>query len=175
MSAASAVSPVRVGQSSQLPPAGTHAHANTVASKIRANGSACIRVLTGNMSPWIRSGDQVFVRRWDINQIVPGDVILFERNEEFFVHRVLRTERQPNGDATLVTKGDALSTDDGVVTAAEFLGRATRIHRKNRHVDIESLGQTILSRVLAKISRVTFLIYSPLGIVSSQLRAILRS
>lgn len=162
MSAASAVSPIRVGQSGQLPPTGSHAHANALGSKIRSQGSACVRVLTGNMSPWIRGGDQVFVRRWDINRISAGDVVLFERNEEFFVHRVLRRERAASGESLLITKGDALDAQDDIVSSAEFLGRATRIHRKNRHIDIESLGQTILSRILARVSVFTFVLYAPL-------------
>lgn len=170
MSAASAVSPVRVGQSRNTPATGSHALANTLGSKIRTQGSACIRVMTGNMSPWIRSGDQVFVRRWDIERISAGDVVLFERNEEFFVHRVLRRDRAMNGESLLVTKGDALDAQDGIVSSAEFLGRATRIHRKNRHIDIESLGQTILSRILARASAFTFVLYAPVRLAASLFR-----
>jgi signal peptidase I len=118
------------------------------------------------MYPWIRSGDQVFVRRWDIDRISPGDVVLFERDQEFFVHRVLRRTRAANGESLLVTKGDALDSQDQAVSSSEFLGRATRIHRKNRHIDIESLGQTMLSRSLARVSSFSILLYAPLRFVA---------
>jgi len=166
MSAASAVSPIRVGQGGERSPAASHAHANAIASRIRSQGSACIRVLTGSMSPWIRSGDQVFVRRWEINQIMAGDVVLFERSEKFFVHRVLRRVRAANGESLLITKGDALDSQDEFISAAEFLGRATRIHRKNRHIDIESLGQTILGRILARVSSFSIVLYAPIRLVA---------
>jgi signal peptidase I len=161
MSAASAVSPVRIAPGHQAPSSGAQVHTNTIGSKIRAQGSASVRVLNGDMFPWIRSGDQVFVRRWDFAMLRPGDVILFERNEDFFVHRVVR---RIAGDAsvTLITKGDALDATDAPVTAAEFLGRATRIHRGKRHIDIESLGQIIFARCIARASRLSPLIYVPL-------------
>jgi signal peptidase I len=126
--------------------------------------------MTGNMSPWIRRGDQVFVRRWDIDQIRAGDVVLFERNQEYFVHRVLRRDRASSGESLLITKGDALEAEDGAICSAEFLGRATRIHRKNRHIDIESLGQTVLGRILAQVSAFTFVLYAPVRFAAGLFR-----
>jgi len=163
MSAASAVSPVRVAPGNESPRPGAQVHANAAAAKIRAQGSACVRLLNGDMSPWFRAGDQVFVRRWDFEMLRPGDVILFERDEEFFVHRVLRRIECNGGTASaVITKGDALDVADDPVTAAEFLGRARRIHRRKRHIDIESLGQAIVARVLARISPVSPIVYAPL-------------
>lgn len=163
MSAASAVSPVRIAPGSESPRPGSQVHANTIGAKIRAQGSACVRVLNGDMHPWFRAGDQVFVRRWDFEMLRPGDVILFERNEDFFVHRVLRRV-EGSGGATnaVITKGDALDNADAPVTAAEFVGRARRIHRRTRHIDIESLGQVVTARVLARISPLSRIVYAPL-------------
>jgi hypothetical protein len=111
------------------------------------------------MFPWLRSGDQVFVRRWNFEMLRPGDVILFERDEQFFVHRVLS---RISAEGKVATKGDALDTLDAPVTREEFLGRATRIHRRKRHIDIESLGQVIAARFLARISTLSRFIYAPL-------------
>lgn len=162
MCAASAVSTVRIDQSGGRPSASPHAHSHTIGSKIRSQGSACIRILTGNMYPWIRSGDQVFVRRWDFEQILPGDVVLFERSEQFYVHRVIRRDVAADGQRVLITKGDSIDVADDAVNANEFLGRATRIHRGNRHIDIQSLGQRLWSRALARVSKFSWLAYSPL-------------
>lgn len=118
-----------------------------------------MRILNSDMFPWMRSGDQVFVRRWNFELLRPGDVILFERNEQFFVHRVLAGM---TSDYSVVTKGDALDAVDAPVTREEFLGRATRIHRRNRHIDIESLGQAVTARLLARISKLSPFIYAPL-------------
>ena len=61
----------------------------------------CFRVFGASMFPWIRSGDLVFARRFGYEQASPGDVILFERNDRLFVHRVLR--RAADG-SSLITK-----------------------------------------------------------------------
>ena len=116
------------------------------------------------MFPWIRTGDYVFVRRYSMEMVKPGEVVLFEREGRLFVHRVLRGLQHQAGaktPRTLITKGDALEREDAPVSQAEFLGRVTRVHRGQRHIDLESLGQVALGRFLALISRRTFLIYLP--------------
>lgn len=120
-----------------------------------------MRILNGDMFPWMRSGDQVFVRRWNFELLRPGDVILFEREQEFSVHRVLSIEKN-GATRRLITKGDALDSADTPVTAEEFVGRATRIHRGKRHIDIQSLGQRTAARVIARLSRLSRLWHAPL-------------
>jgi hypothetical protein len=67
------------------------------------------------------------------------------------------------GDASfLVVKGDVLDRADAPVSAKEFLGRAIRIHRGKRHIDLESFSQTALSRVLAMVSGWTRGVHRPL-------------
>ncbi len=56
-------------------------------------GSVCLRVLGGSMTPWIRSGDLVFIKRYDFERVSAGDVILFERDGRFFVHRMIGREQ----------------------------------------------------------------------------------
>jgi signal peptidase I len=165
MSATSAVSPARIAPGSQPNPSGAQVHAKTIGAKIRAQGAASVRILNGDMFPWMRSGDQVFVRRWNFELLRPGDVILFERNEAFFVHRVIRIEAGPAGARTAITKGDALDTVDTPVTEVEFVGRATRIHRGKRHIDIQSLGQRVAARALARVSKLSPAVYAPLRFV----------
>ena len=136
-----------------------------IARKICSQGSVCLRVLGGSMTPWIRSGDLVFIKRFDFERVSTGDVILFERADRFFVHRIIGRRRfMPGGkeQARLVTKGDALDGVDAPVSAEEFLGRAIRIHRGHRHIDLESFTHVILGRVLAQFSRTSPLLYRPI-------------
>src|ERR1700685_3446754 len=91
-----------------------------ISRKIRSQGSVCLRVLGGSMTPWIRSGDLVFIKRIDFGRVSPGDVILFERADRFFVHRIIGRRRFVSGrkeQARLVTKGDALDGVDAPVSA----------------------------------------------------------
>jgi len=129
-----------------------------ISSKIRSQGSVCLRVLGGSMTPWIRSGDLVFIKRFDFARLSVGNVILFERDGRFFVHRIIKRIRPASAgkDALLlITKGDALDGEDFPISPAEFLGRATRIHRKHRHIDLESFTRMFLGRLLARISRMS--------------------
>lgn len=107
------------------------------------------------MYPWVRPGDQIFVRRYDFSQVVAGDIVLYERANRLFVNRVTRRVVRPNleGQASfLVMQRDATDRSDAPVSAKEFLGRALRIHRGKRHIDLESFSQIVLGRILAKFS-----------------------
>lgn len=130
----------------------------SVADKIRVGGSATIRVVARSMSPWVRPGDQIFIRRYDFAQVAPGDIILYERANRLFVRRVIRRtgsilglNGSGLGTASLVVKGDALNRPCESVYPREFLGRAIRVHRGNRHIDLESLTRTMLGKFLAKL------------------------
>jgi len=130
----------------------------SVADKIRVGGSATIRVVARSMSPWVRPGDQIFIRRYDFLQVAPGDIILYERASRLFVRRVIRRTGSTPGHSgkgqsggSLVVKGDAPNGSCESVYPWEFLGRAIRVHRGNRHIDLESLTRTVVGRFLAKL------------------------
>jgi signal peptidase I len=163
VSAASALSPYPIDHEARR---GTAPSAQeSVANKVRVGGSATIRVVATSMFPWIRPGDQAFIRRYDFSQINSGDVILYERANRLFIHRVIRRITRPGlgGDVTLlVVKGDALDRPDAPVSAKEFLGRAIRIHRGKRHIDLQSFSQTVLGKFLAGVSGLTRFVYGPL-------------
>ena len=170
-SAAYAPAPCRVERVDAPPP--QHVP-NPIAARIRNNGSVCFRVLGASMFPWVRSGDLVFVRKCAMEQVSRGEVIVFERGERLFVHRVLRDikiEAGRGGDAaenlcaTLRTKGDALDCEDAAVSPSEFLGRVIRVHRGSRHIDMESMGHVLLGRLLARVSRLSFVWYRPMRAV----------
>ena len=139
--------------------------AQLVAEKMRSQGAAYLRVSGCSMVPWIRAGDFVFVRRFDFAKIAVGDVIVFRRNGLVVTHRAICRVNAAPPDKTaslLVTKGDASDETDLPVSAAEFLGRATRIHRGRQHIDLDSFTQVFLGRFLARFSRMSRLVYGPL-------------
>jgi hypothetical protein len=107
----------------------------------------------------------VFIKRYDFERVSAGDVILFERDGRLFVHRMIgraQTIQSSEKVARLISKGDALDGLDAPVSTEEFLGRATRIHRGHRHIDLESFNRTFLGRILARVSRLSPLVYRPL-------------
>jgi signal peptidase I len=171
MSASTAIAPVRI-DSERAAPSQSSPRMNPISAKVRANGSVCFRVLGASMFPWIRSGDYVFVRRSGFESASVGQVILFERNQRLFVHRVIRRladESIGRTSSLLIAKGDALDGNDAPVSEAEFLGRITRIHRGHRHIDLEFLGRILLGRFLALVSPASFLVYRPLRVLRQNL------
>jgi signal peptidase I len=136
-----------------------------VTEKMRSQGTAYLRVSGGSMVPWIRPGDFVFIRRYEFPRISAGDVIVFQRSGLVVVHRAIRHivgSRYGNTADLLITKGDASDGEDAPVSAAEYLGRATRIHRGRRHIDLESFTQKSLGRILARTSSLSRVVYFPL-------------
>lgn len=141
---------------------------NPIAEKLRADGSVCFRVLGASMFPWIRSGDLVFVRSFSYEQASRGDVVVYERLGRLFVHRVIRTALVGAGGkrpGALITKGDAQDGEDEPVTKEEFLGRVIRVHRGDRHIDMESMGRVMAGHLIARCSRASFALYRPARVV----------
>jgi signal peptidase I len=164
MSATSAVSQVRIDSTEPFVSPALDA-ALPVAEKMRSQGSACLRVSGGSMTPWMRSGDFVFIRRSEFARISAGDVIVFYRNGLLVVHRTIRRIKGSPSEkiaSLLITKGDAADEVDALVSEQEYLGRVTRLHRGRRHIDLESFTQKLLARLLARISRLSRVIYFPL-------------
>jgi signal peptidase I len=145
-----------------------HRPAQTILENVLKNGSVSIAIHEGSMFPWFRSGDAVFIRRCDFESVSAGDVILFEQGSELLLHRVIRriSKNAMQGAGTLlVTKGDALNGKDLPVAAKQFLGRAIRIHRGKRHIDLGSLERKTASKMIACISVLMPLVYRPLRAV----------
>jgi signal peptidase I len=174
MSAASAVSHVHFEPSVEVPRGNHPLH--TISENILKHGSACVSILDGSMFPWFRSGDLVFIRRCDFERVRVGDVVLFEHDGELLLHRVIRRIRNAGAAAAdagtlLVTKGDARDGEDAPVSAREFLGRAIRIHRRRRHIDLESLERQFVSRIIARIADAMPLAYRPFRAIKNLLFA----
>jgi signal peptidase I len=175
VSVATAVSPVHLDHFESQRGLGRREHpAKLVSEKIRSHGSACVSVRDGSMFPWFRSGDLIFVRRCDFEGVSAGDVVLFEQDGELLLHRVIRRTSNEVAGGTkspLVTKGDARNREDAPVSAKQFLGRAIRVHRGKRHIDLESIERRFLGRALARISGGLPVLYRPLRAVKALLLA----
>ena len=100
--------------------------AHGIADSIRRNGAAFVRVFGTSMSPTVPTGSIIHVVRADFASILPGAIVVFLRSKRIFVHRVVGTS-VAKGVTKLITRGDALSIADPLVTAEEVLGIVTAI------------------------------------------------
>jgi len=121
------------------------------AEVLRSSGMARLRVMGTSMIPAVWPGDLLTVRRVEISQVVPGEIVLFTRDRRLFAHRV--REKASHGEGVLlITRGDRLSQDDAAVSSSELLGRVTSIIRAQTAMT-PSIGTTVKGRLLAAISR----------------------
>lgn len=57
---------------------------------INKNGVMSLRVSGGSMRPFINSGDKIQLENVNPDEIKTGDVILYEIDNQFLVHRVIK-------------------------------------------------------------------------------------
>jgi len=129
---------------------------------VRTFGEVRLRVFGTSMVPSIIPGDLISIHRASLNNISPGEVVLFLRTGRLFVHRVVdrklvATADSP-GESCLITRGDRLRQDDPPVSSSELLGRVVYIERDNRKIALLATGGIRrIARLLQSSDRVTFL------------------
>jgi hypothetical protein len=116
------------------------------------------------MFPWIRRGDLAFVRRFNFHNLSAGNVILVERGGRLRLTTVVTpfANHSPAGHGTFVVTQGSLSEAGGhEVSQDQFVGKVIRIHRRRRHIDLESASRLILGRLLARIVPLVELVFAP--------------
>ena len=101
---------------------------------LKSAGQARLAVTGTSMLPSIWPGDILEVHRQSVAEIVPGDVVLRERNGAFLAHRVVEKVDWPER-TLLITRGDASPAPDLPVTPEQLLGRVTAILRGGRRLE----------------------------------------
>jgi ribosomal protein S18 acetylase RimI-like enzyme len=106
----------------------------------------------GSMFPSIQSGDWVDIAlgKDKSNGYKKGDLILFRREDDLCLHRVLKETGQG-----FMLKGDMSFGLDGIIPVGDILGRAVSIQRGKRRVDLASRPQRLLAAIAADASILT--------------------
>jgi hypothetical protein len=85
------------------------------------------------MLPTLWPGDLLTVETTTFEQVQIGDIVLYQRSERFFIHRVLRKSSATGSDChSLVTRGDSMSGFDAPVLPEELLGKIVSVERALR-------------------------------------------
>ncbi len=116
----------------------SHAAACELAEEvIRKFGTVRLRVQGTSMTPAIRPGDTISIRRAHPREIEPGEIIMYSRDGQMFAHRVLRRVHE-NGEMQFLTQGDRMLHPDPPVSAENLLGRVVLIERGHRRIAPQS-------------------------------------
>jgi hypothetical protein len=107
---------------------------NLVAEVLRTGGKVRLAARGHSMLPTLWPGDLLTVQVTPFEQLCPGDVVLYQRWERFFIHRVLRKQCGTESDRpSLVTRGDSMTGSDACVLPEELLGKVVSVERIPGH------------------------------------------
>lgn len=84
-----------------------------------------------SMLPSLWPGDVLTLRTAQLDEVSAGDLVLFQREGNFFIHRVLRRQ-QINAQMYLITRGDSMPRSDAPVSSAELLGKVISVERNGQ-------------------------------------------
>jgi len=121
------------------------------ADAIRAFGKLRLKVTGSSMLPSVWPGDILSVRRAEISQVFPGDIVLFERDGRLCAHRVVDKIVAPD-QTYLVTQGQQICSTDPPVSSRELLGLAASIERGRFRIDPRA-GLRMRWRILSLVLR----------------------
>lgn len=127
---------------------GTRSHAvccELVSDVARSAGEVRLRVTGASMLPAVWPGDEVTVRRCELAELEPGQIVLYRRDGKLTAHRIQHLKSDH-----LIARGDSLPSLDPPVQPNEIVGRVVSISRGVRSVDPE---QTFWQRVASAILR----------------------
>ena len=112
-------------------------------------GELRLRATGTSMLPALWPGDLITIRVEEFDRVSRGDMILYARDNRFFIHRVIKTQIKSDS-CILITRGDALSENDPPVCVPEFLGKVACIHRFGRQVSMRQ-SRSVWSQAFAAI------------------------
>ena len=118
------------------------------AETLRTSGRLRLRVTGWSMFPSVRPGDTLMIERVELDSVDCGDIVLFERGGQLYVHRVVR-----KSGAKILTRGDAMPQADPEVEEQELLGRVRLILRHGERVEVRRkrwVGERIVGAVMGR-------------------------
>ena len=96
------------------------------AEVLQSTGTLRIRAMGSSMVPTLWPGDLVVIDSRKIEDVRPGDIVLYLREGRFFLHRVIN-KVSAGHEECLLTRGDSMPGKDPLVRPSELLGAVTGI------------------------------------------------
>lgn len=99
---------------------------------LQSTGALQMQVTGTSMLPTLWPGDLVRIQSHQSDFIGQGDVVLFEREGRFFLHRVVQATVA--GEHSLITRGDCMVQEDLPISPSDVLGRIVEVRRGNKTI-----------------------------------------
>ena len=126
---------------------------------VREFGEVRLRVFGTSMAPAILPGDLVLIRRAELGEVSPGEIVLFLQHGRLFVHRAVHRKAAGRAEEPfLITRGDRLRHNDPPVSSRELLGRVVSIERDQQKIELPAPGANrFIARLLRSSDGATYL------------------
>lgn len=115
--------------------------------KLRVNGTS--------MSPFLRLGDDIFVKHIEPSLLSIGDVLVIVRENDIVTHRLIRI--LPDG---YVCKGDNTHVPDPVVKAEQIFGKVVAINRAGERISMDDDPWALRNKLMGRLGNIEQLLYS---------------
>jgi signal peptidase I len=100
------------------------------------------------MLPSINQGSIVQIEAISMEQILPGDLIAFQRLQHLVVHRVLKIKKTTT-ELLFQSQGDSNMRIDERITSLNYIGKVTKKNNLKLSKKIPSYPQRILFSLIA--------------------------
>lgn len=108
------------------------------------------KALGGSMTPFIRSGDIITIEPVNHRNIVVGDILFYEADSEFLVHRLIE-KRENKENSIYTTKGDSLTSPDKPVNDSQIMGKVIKIERNGKKLEYGTRYWKLMNYLFTKI------------------------
>jgi len=110
------------------------------------SGTGWLKILSGSMSPFIQTGDQILIKKIEPSRIYLGDIITFWQGNVLVTHRVIKKFIR-NSEFYFVEKGDD-HANYSLIHARSIIGKVTKINKNGHEVSIDTLMWTVMNRIV---------------------------
>ena len=100
-----------------------------------------------SMFPFLRKGDLLTIEPLSMDEIKRGDVVVFERDEKWIAHRVIKIHSN-EGLTEFTTRGDARVSNDPPVRKENYIGLVSYLERNNKRISLTSFRKKISTQFI---------------------------
>jgi SOS-response transcriptional repressor LexA len=146
----------------------TNSKLSLVGEILRRQGSCRLKVSGSSMLPTLWPGDLVMIEHKSLSEILPGDVVLYQRDGRFFLHR-LESVRMDHSGVLIMIRGDAMPQHDPPVSPDQLLGVLAGVWSDGHWVSLPrqmrgfSRGVSALARRSTLFSQLLLRVYACLN------------
>ena len=131
---------------------------NFIKERLAQREEISLEIATGSMRPLIQPQNKVIVKGCKIENLEAGDIVLFKRDSQLYVHRLLNKKIQ-NGEVILIPKADRAHTADEPFPEEQFLGRVVGLKKNSTTLNLERQPWRVINKFLYLLSKMEIQVF----------------